>query len=253
MAGQCHRLAVEAWGAVRSDWALDQEVLGRSPGGKVDKDGRGLLKVGSPFLHPPWYPPPPPSCSPSALSFPGPPLAPRPGLQSGLRLHVHQDLVGPHGLHQERGEERVEEGECWRPPLCLAAGPRGDRVLCSPARPWSPGSCMPRWACWWARTSSLSPCGRSWTPCTGPSRYHGVGRRASGLQAERLGPGLIWSGAAVPGGLCAPRVVGRVAIPKVWGACPGLEWDLASALGSRRKRGRAGGHRMTPVFLRPHL
>lgn len=55
------------------------------------------------------------------------------------------------------------------------------------------------------------------------------------------------------------QVVGRGAIPKVWGACLGLEWDLASALGSRRKRAELGvrhqqswGHRMTPVFLRPH-
>ena len=31
-------------------------------------------------------------------------------VQSGLRQHVHQDLVGPHTLHQEGGEEGEEEG-----------------------------------------------------------------------------------------------------------------------------------------------
>lgn len=39
-----------------------------------------------------------------------PPVAPGPGLQLGLRQHVHQDLVGPHPLHQEGREEGEEEG-----------------------------------------------------------------------------------------------------------------------------------------------
>lgn len=43
--------------------------------------------------------------------FLGPPLALGLGLQSGLWLYVHQDLVGPHRLHKEGREEGMEEGE----------------------------------------------------------------------------------------------------------------------------------------------
>lgn len=45
----------------------------------------------------------------------GPALAPGPGLQLGLRQHVHQDLVGAHGLHQEGREEGTAQGEIFLP------------------------------------------------------------------------------------------------------------------------------------------
>jgi len=39
-----------------------------------------------------------------------PTLAAGSGIQPGIRQHVHQDLVGPHRLHQEGGQEGQEEG-----------------------------------------------------------------------------------------------------------------------------------------------
>ena len=46
----------------------------------------------------------------SAPLPPVPPVAPRPRLQPGVRQHVHQDLVGPHPLHEEGRKEGEEEG-----------------------------------------------------------------------------------------------------------------------------------------------
>lgn len=42
---------------------------------------------------------PSPHCPALLSPVLGTPLAPGSGLQSGLWLHVHEDLVGPHGLH----------------------------------------------------------------------------------------------------------------------------------------------------------
>lgn len=68
----------------------------------------------------------------------GPAVAARAGVQPGLRQHVHQDLVGPHRLHQEGGEEGEAEGEGGGPEegggdcrgavltLCATVPPKAD-------------------------------------------------------------------------------------------------------------------------------
>lgn len=45
------------------------------------------------------------------ISFPVSFVAARARLQSGLRQHVHEDLVGAHGFHQEGWEERQAKGK----------------------------------------------------------------------------------------------------------------------------------------------
>ena len=67
-----------------------------------------LLLLSSPLLSSPLLssPPPPPPPPPPSV----PPVAPRPRLQPGVRQHVHQDLVGPHPLHEEGRKEGEEEG-----------------------------------------------------------------------------------------------------------------------------------------------
>ena len=57
-------------------------------------------------------------------------MAPRPRLQPGVRQHVHQDLVGPHALHEEGREEGEEEGreeECEEEGISLSAVSGGQR------------------------------------------------------------------------------------------------------------------------------
>lgn len=48
-------------------------------------------------------------------------MAARPRLQPRLWQHVHQDLVGPHAVHQEGREEGEEEGK--DDPVITAATP----------------------------------------------------------------------------------------------------------------------------------
>lgn len=122
---------------------------------------------------------------------------------------------------------KKEEKKEWRkvsagrPPLCLAAGP-GVMVLCSlqTLEPWKlyatvgllVGTDLLTLAVWQImdplhRTIEV-PLGQAWS---------GKGCR---LSCEAKGR------AVAPGGLCSPGH-GRIAIPKVLGACPGLEWNLA--------------------------